>query len=74
MEKTIYNAALMVKSGIGCAIGLDRIINTTETADLCFRPFDPPLEAGSVVIWKKYQILSKPAEMLLERMMIAFEK
>ena len=68
----LYNAALMVRSGIGCAVGLDRIINTTETADLCFRPFDPPLEAGAVVIWKKYQIFSKPAEMLLERMMTAF--
>ncbi len=68
----LYNAALMVKSGIGCAIGLDRIINTTETADLCFRPFDPPLEAGAAVIWKKYQVFSKPAEMLLEKMMAAF--
>lgn len=70
----LYNAALMVKSGIGCAIGLDRIINTTETADLCFRPFDPPLEAGGMVVWKKYQVFSKPAELLLERMMEAFHE
>ena len=70
----LYNAALMVKSGIGCAIGLDRIINTTETADLCFRPFDPPLEAEAMVVWKKYQIFSKPAELLLERMMEAFHE
>ena len=69
----MYNGALMVKSGIGCAVGLDQIINTTETSDLCFRPFDPPLEAGIVVIWKKYQVFSRPAEMLLERMMKAFE-
>jgi len=68
----LYNAALMVKSGIGCAVGLDRIINTTETADLCFRPFEPPLEAGTAVVWKKYQVFSKPAEILLERMMAAF--
>ena len=65
----MYNGALMVKSGIGCAVGLDQIINTTETSDLCFRPFDPPLEAGIVLIWKKYQVFSRPAEMLLERMM-----
>jgi len=68
----LYNAALMVKSGIGCAVGLDRIINTIETADLCFRPFEPPLEAGTAVVWKKYQVFSKPAEILLERMMAAF--
>ena len=70
----LYNAALMVKSGIGCAIGLDRIINTTETADLCFRPFDPPLEAEGKVVWKKYQVFSKPAELLLESMMTAFHE
>ena len=68
----MYNGALMVKSGIGCAVGLDQVVNTTETSDLCFRPFDPPLEAGIVVIWKKYQVFSKPAEMLLERMMGVF--
>ncbi len=70
----MYNAALMVKSGIGCAVGLDKIVNTTEATDLCFRPFDPLLEAGIVVVWKKYQVFTKPAEMLLERMTQAFEK
>ena len=69
----MYNGALMVKSGIGCAVGLDQIINSAETSDLCFRPFEPPLEAGIVVIWKKYQVFSRPAEMLLERMMKAFD-
>lgn len=68
----MYNGALMVKSGIGCAVGLDQIVNTTETSDLCFRPFDPPLKAGIVVIWKKYQVFSRPAEMLLEKMMKSF--
>ena len=69
----MYNGALMVKSGLGCAVGLDGIVNTTETSDLCFRPFDPPLEAGIVVIWKKYQVFSKPAELLLKKIMETFE-
>ncbi len=68
----MYNGALMVKSGIGCAVGLDQVVNTTETSDLCFRPFDPPLEAGIVVIWKKYQVFSKPAELLQGKMLAAF--
>lgn len=68
----MYNGALMVKSGIGCAVGLDQVVNTAETSDLCFRPFDPPLEAGIVVIWKKYQVFARPAELLLERMTAAF--
>ena len=70
----MYNGALMVRSGLGCAVGLDRIVNTTETSDLCFRPFDPPLEAGIVVVWKKNQVFSKAAEILLEKMKKVFEK
>ena len=65
----MYNGALMVRSGIGCAVGLDQIVNTTETSDLCFRPFDPPLKTGIVVVWRKNQVFSRPAEILLERMM-----
>ncbi len=68
----MYNGALMVKSGIGCAVGLDRIADTAEASGLCFRPFDPPLEAGIVVVWKKYQVFSRPAELLLEKMTAAF--
>ena len=68
----MYNASLMVKAGIGCAVGIDQVVNTTDTSDICFRPFDPPLEAGVVVIWKKYQMFTKPAELLLEKMMAAF--
>ena len=68
----MYNGAMMVKSGLGCAVGLDGIVNTTETSDLCFRPFDPPLKAGVAVIWKKYQVFSGPAGMLLEKMTEAF--
>ena len=64
----------MVRAGLGGAVGLDRSVNTTETSDLCFRPFDPPLEAGIVVVWKKYQVFSKAAEMLLEKMKKVFEK
>ena len=69
----MYNGALMVKSGMGCAIGLDGIVNTTDTADICFRPFEPALEAGVVVIWKKYQVFTKPAELLLQKMIAAFQ-
>ncbi len=65
----MYNGALMVRSGIGCAVGLDQIVNTTETSDLCFRPFDPPLKTGIVVVWRKNQVFSRPAEILRERMM-----
>lgn len=58
----IFNASLLVDEGLGYAIGLDKIINTTGNSNLCFRPLAPKLEDEMSIIWKKYQIFSKPAE------------
>ena len=63
----LYNASLMVKDGLGYAIGLDRIINTAES-ELCFRPFTPALSSGMNIVWKKYQFFSKPAEKYLSKL------
>ena len=49
----LYNASLLVREGMGYAVGLDRIINTTGESELCFRPLDPPLESTLAVAWKK---------------------
>ena len=35
-EKAIFNASLFVKKGIGYAIALDKIINTTGDSEPCF--------------------------------------
>lgn len=64
----IYNASLMVKSGMGYAVGLDMLVNTSGDSDLCFRPFTPKVETSLVIAWKKYQIFSKPARIFLERL------
>ncbi|MCH1983117.1 LysR family transcriptional regulator [Ruminococcus sp. OA3] len=58
----IFNASLLVDEGLGYAIGFDKIINTTGNSNLCFRPLKPGLEDEMSIIWKKYQIFSKPAE------------
>lgn len=58
----IFNASLLVDEGLGYAICLDKIINTTGNSNLCFRPLAPKLEDEISIIWKKYQIFSKPAE------------
>lgn len=58
----IYNASLLVDEGLGYAIGFDKIINTTGNSNLCFRPLFPKLEEEMSIIWKKYQVFSKPAE------------
>ena len=58
----IFNASLLVEEGVGYAIGLDKIINTSGNSNLCFRPLVPKLEAGMNLIWKKYQMFTKPTE------------
>ena len=63
----LFNASLFVDEGLGYAIGLDKIINTGEGSNLCFRPLEPPVEAELSVIWKKYQVFSKAAEQFLEK-------
>ena len=62
----IFNASLLVDEGLGYAIGLDKIINTTGESNLCFRPLNPRLENKMNIIWKKYQVFSKPVEKFLE--------
>lgn len=49
----VYNAAIMVEAGVGYAITIDKIANTTESSSLCFRPLEPQLDSGLNIIWKK---------------------
>ena len=60
----LYNASLLVDEGLGYAVGLDKIINTSHSS-LCFRPLAPKLEEEISIIWKKHQIFSRPAEKFL---------
>ena len=62
----IFNAAIMVEEGMGCALCLNLLNDATDASQLCFRPLDPPLEAGLHLAWKKYQILSPAAELFLK--------
>lgn len=61
----IFNASLFVKKGIGYAIALDKIINTTGDSELCFRPLYPTLDAGLCIVWKKYQVFSRASKEFL---------
>ena len=63
----IYNASLMVEEGVGYALCLDKLVNTTGSSSLCFRPLEPGLEANLDMVWKKYQVFSKAAEKFLEK-------
>jgi len=69
----VYNAAIMVEAGIGYAVTIDKIANTSESSNLCFRPLEPRLDSGLNIVWKKYQVFSSAAEVFLERLRQEFE-
>lgn len=68
----VYNASLMVAEGMGYALTLDKLVNTTRDSPLCFRPLEPRIEVGLDVVWKKYQVFSKAAEAFLDRLQARF--
>ncbi len=64
----VYNAAVMVKAGVGNAISLDKLADTSKESELCFRPLCPQLESGLDIVWKKYQVFSPAAKLFLEKL------
>lgn len=61
----IYNATFMVEQGMGYAICLENLVNTEGIRNLTFRPMEPELAEPAYLVIKKYQVLSNPAQVLL---------
>ncbi|MBO6281313.1 MAG: LysR family transcriptional regulator [Alphaproteobacteria bacterium] len=69
----IFNAAIMVKSGIGYAITLDKLADTSDKSPLCFRPLEPKLEATLNIVWNKSSVRSAAANLFLQKLREQFE-
>lgn len=63
-----FNASLMAEEGLGYALVLDKIINTSGDSSLCFRPAQPRITFGVQVVWKKHQVFSRAATLFLEEL------
>lgn len=61
-----YNGSVFVKQGLGCMLTFEHLTNVSSQSGLCFRPLTPRLETKMYVIWKKYQVFTPIAEMLVE--------
>ena len=70
----VYNASILVDEGLGCALCLDKLVNTSESSTLCFRPLSPKLNAHLDIVWKKYQVFSSAADRFLSRAQEAFHQ
>jgi len=64
----IYNASHFVRKGLGYAIALDKLINTTGNSELCFRPLYPTMTAELCIVWKKYQVFSRASDTFLREL------
>ena len=69
----LFNAAVMVEQGMGIALCLDHLADTTEHTGLTFRPLYPSAANRLRLAWKKYQIFSPAAELFLRRLRQRFE-
>lgn len=61
----LFNAAIMVRENLGYAISIDKLI-TDE--DLCFRRIEPELKSELRFIWRRNQLLTPQAQVLLDEM------
>ena len=68
-----YNGSVMVKSGIGCAIVLDHLIDTSPASGLIFRPLLDVPQLEMYMIWRKYQTFTPVAELLMKMLLDRFQ-
>lgn len=63
----IFNASILVREGLGYALGFDKLVHTGAESILCFRPIQPTMFSPMRLIWRKEQHLSKAAELFLKK-------
>lgn len=64
----LYNASLMVEDGIGYAVSFDKLVDTSDSSKLCFRPLVPEISVHPTLIWKREQKLSIISQLFVEKL------
>ena len=72
--KLSYNGSIFAKEGLGYLLTFDKIVDTSKTSGLTFRPLSPKLETKLYLAWKKGQQFSAMAERFLDQIQIEFGK
>lgn len=60
------NAISFAKSGLGYVLTPRDLFAPELDNSCCFRPLDPPLRLHYALVWKRYPVFSKAAEIFLE--------
>lgn len=64
----IFNAAVMVEEGVGNALCIDKLMDSTSISNVRFIPLIPYQEASLFLIWKKSKFFSKEALSFIEEL------
>ena len=67
-----FNGAVMAKAGMGYALMLDNLVNTGERSEIVFRPLPDVPSAEMYIIWRKYQVFTPIAKLLLNELQSRF--
>lgn len=67
-----YNGTVFVRQGLGYLLTFDRLADVGTDSELCFRPLTPRLETKMYIIWKKYQIFTPIAALLMDEIKAEF--
>jgi DNA-binding transcriptional LysR family regulator len=70
--KLSYNAGVFAAEGLGYLLTFDKLLDTSESSTLCFRPLYPKLETKLYLVWKRSQSFSPMAERFLEKIRTVF--
>lgn len=69
-----YNGGLLAREGLGCVLSFDKLVDTSPSSPLCFRPLVPPLHSKLFLVWKKYAVFSPAAEIFLKTFQSTFHE
>ena len=60
--------SLQAEEKMGYVLTFNHLIYTGHDSELCFRPLEPTLESPMYIVWKKYQVFSPVAQLLLKEL------
>lgn len=69
-----YNASILVREGIGYAIAYDKLAHTGEDSNATFIPLEDVPVSEMKIIWKKYQVFTPAAQLLLTELQNEFAR
>ena len=69
-----FNGAVMAKAGMGYALVLDNLINTGMGSEIILRPLTGVPKAEMYIIWRKSQVFTPIAKLLLNELQLRFRK